>query len=76
LVIKENREIQSLYKFEKRKKEKGGKRKKEGLERKIEEPIGAQLKLVLGLLLIEVRGLVFNYNQLVVAFSLVICLSA
>jgi len=53
-----------------------GKRKKEGLERKIEEPIGAQLKLLLGLLLIEVRGLVFNYNQLVVASSLVICLSA
>jgi len=31
---------------------------------------------VLGLLLIELRGLVFNYNQLVVASSLVICLSA
>jgi len=44
------------------KKEKGGKRKKEGLERKIEEPIGAQLKLELGLLLIEVRGLDFNHN--------------
>jgi len=56
--------------------EKGGKRKKEGLERKIEELIGAQLKLVLVLLLIEVRGLVFNYNQLVVASSLIICISA
>ena len=46
-------------------KRKGGKRKKEGLERRIEEPIGAQLKLELGLLLIEVRGLDFNHNLLV-----------
>jgi len=43
----------------------GGKRKKEGLERRIEEPIGAQLKLELGFLLIEVRGLDFNHNLLV-----------
>ena len=31
---------------------------------------------MLGLLLIEVRRLIFNYNQLDVASSLVICLSA
>jgi len=42
-----------------------GKRKREGLERKIEEPIGAQFKLELGLLLIEVRGLDFIHNLFV-----------
>jgi len=31
---------------------------------------------VLVLLLIEVRGLVFNYNQLVVTSSLILCISA
>jgi len=36
----------------------------------------AQLKFVLVLLLIEVSGLVFNYNQLVVSSSLILCISA
>jgi len=33
------------------------------------------LKLELGLWLIAVRGLVFNYNQLVVTSSLILCIS-
>jgi len=54
----------------------GSKRKGQEEERKIEEPIGAQLKLELGLLLIEVKWLDFNHNLLVVASSIVICISA
>ena len=40
------------------------------------EILGAKLKLLLGLLLIEVRGLDFNHNLLVVASSLILCISA
>jgi hypothetical protein len=40
------------------------------------EILGAKLKLLLGLLLIEVRGLVFIHNPLVVISSLVISKSA
>ena len=33
------------------------------------------MKLELGLWLIAVRGLVFNYNQLIVTSSLILCIS-
>jgi hypothetical protein len=39
------------------------------------EILGAKLKLLLGLLIIEVRGLDFNHNLLVVASSLILCIS-
>jgi hypothetical protein len=40
------------------------------------EILGAKLKLLLGLLLIEVRGLDFKHNHLVNFFPLFICISA
>jgi len=65
LVYKCCESIRTLRGLSPKWKDKGGKKKKEGLERKIEEPIGGQLKLVLGLLLIEVRGLDFIHNLFV-----------
>jgi len=66
--------------------ERKGKRKRQEEEKRVvekslknqEEPgiLGAYLKLLLGLLLIEVRGLDFNHNLLVVIFSLILCISA
>jgi len=40
------------------------------------EILGAKLKLLLGLLLIEVRGLDFIHNLLVVISSLILCKNA
>jgi hypothetical protein len=40
------------------------------------EILGAELKLLLGLLLVEVRGLDFIHNLLVVICSLILCKSA
>jgi len=51
--------------------------KRESLKnQEVIENLGAKLKLLLGLLLIEVRGLDFIHNLVVVISSLILCKSA
>ena len=60
----------------------GSKEGENGLEERslknqeVIEILWAKLKLLLGLLFIEVRGLNFNHNLLVIASSLILCISA